>query len=140
MVQRIKDAGIRLKINTVVHQHNWQQDLNRFIDWAKPERWKVFQVLPVAGQNDAHFWELAVTSEQYDAYLTRHSQQQSLVPENNEAMTASYYMVDPAGRFFDNEQGHHRYSSPILEVGVKSAISEVAFEMNRFIARGGQYE
>ena len=38
-----------------------------------------------------------------------------VVPENNEAMTESYVMIDPAGRFFDNVQGSYRYSEANFE-------------------------
>ena len=41
------------------------------------------------------------------------------MPESNELMRGSYVMVDPAGRFFDNVEGGHTYSRPILEVGVE---------------------
>ena len=55
-------------------------------------------------------------------------------------MTGSYAMVDPAGRFFDNMEGRHHYSSPILEVGLQQAWSQVRFEHTSFISRGGQYD
>ena len=48
-------------------------------------------------------------------------------------------MIDPAGRFYDSVQGGHRYSRPILEVGVRQAFSEVSFNHNTFVARGGDY-
>jgi radical S-adenosyl methionine domain-containing protein 2 len=139
LVQRVHDAGIRLKINTVVHHYNWTEDLNGFISWAAPQRWKVFQVLPVQGQNDRHFAEMRVSDAEYAHFLHRHAGQPSLVPESNEAMTASYLMIDPAGRFFDNARGAHRYSQPILQVGVQAALSQVEFNYNRFIQRGGEY-
>ena len=41
-------------------------------------------------------------------------------------------MVDPAGRFFDNAQGTHNYSKPILEVGVKEAIKTMEQEKKLF--------
>lgn len=48
-------------------------------------------------------------------------------------------MVDPAGRFFDNILGTHRYSSPILEVGGQKAIQEMNYKISKFILRGGLY-
>jgi radical S-adenosyl methionine domain-containing protein 2 len=63
-----------------------------------------------------------------------------LVAEDNAAMTGSYLMVDPAGRFFDNTTGSLRFSSPILERGLEQALSEVAFSEVRFRERGGQYD
>lgn len=48
-------------------------------------------------------------------------------------------MVDPAGRFFDNANGTHNYSRPILEVGINAAIEVVNYDLPKFLARGGQY-
>ena len=106
----IKQRGIRLKINTVVTSETWQEDFTNFIRLAKPERWKILQVLPVRGQNDEHIADLEITTEQFEAYVQRNriveNDEIIVVPENNELMTASYVMVDPAGRFFDNRSWH----------------------------------
>ena len=63
-----------------------------------------------------------------------------VVPESNKAMTESYVMVDPAGRFFDNAQGFYTYSDPILEVGVTAALQQVSIDTERFRQRGGEYD
>lgn len=135
--------GIGLKINTVVTLQNWEEDFTGFIRRANPERWKIFQVLPIAGQNDGTLAGLPVTKPQFDAYVARNSSVETdgirVVPEDNELMTGSYVMVDPAGRFFDNATGGHRYSRPILEAGVRAALSEVTVDADKFLSRGGQY-
>ena len=69
IVDKIKRCGMRLKINTVVTSMTWQDDFTHFIRLAKPERWKLLQVLPVKGQNDAHIDELAITTEQFEQYV-----------------------------------------------------------------------
>ena len=43
---------LRLKINTVVTRQNLHDDMRALIRELAPARWKVFQVLPVKGQND----------------------------------------------------------------------------------------
>ena len=140
----VKGHGIRLKINTVVTSETWEEDFTRFIQLAKPERWKMLQALPVKGQNDAHFADFEITAEQFEAYVLRNRIVEnygiSVVPENNEAMTKSYVMVDPAGRFYDNEQGFHSYSDPILKVGVAEALKKVSIDPERFHQRGGKYD
>ena len=52
----------------------------------------------------------------------------------------SYAMVDPHGRFFDSAGGGHRYSAPILEVGLVAAFSQVSFDPVKFLHRGGDYD
>ncbi|MCG5211957.1 hypothetical protein [Streptosporangium sp. KLBMP 9127] len=62
-----------------------------------------------------------------------------IIPEDNEAMTGSYAMVDPAGRFFDALGHGYTYSDSILQVGVGEAISQITINRKKFLARGGLY-
>lgn len=143
IVELLQEASVRLKINTVVTRQNCDEDLGGFIVRARPERWKLFQVLPVGGQNDGLVNSLLITQEEFDHYVARNRHVESLgiavVPESNELMTGSYVMVDPAGRFFDNAAGVHRYSRPINEVGVEAALGEVSVDPDRFLSRNGRY-
>ena len=109
----------------------------------KPERWKIFQALPVDGQNDARIGDFTITNSEFEQYVERNRGVECdgvrVVPENNDLMTASYVMVDPLGRFFDNVRGYYTYSAPILEVGAATALEEVAIDTERFELRGGVY-
>lgn len=140
----LRGRGIRLKMNTVVTAANWDEDLAPLVLDLRPERWKVFQALPVAGQNDGSIDDLLVTDEQFNSFVARHQQIESagirLVPESNELMTGSYVMVDPAGRFFDDTSGRHTYSRPILEVGVAAALGGVRINADTFERREGRYD
>ena len=97
-----KARGMRLKVNTVVNRHNVAADFRPFIKAIAPERWKIFQVLPVAGQNNLRFDEFAISRDEFDLYLTRSRSVEwdgiRVVAENNEAMTGSYLMIDPLGQ------------------------------------------
>lgn len=143
IIGRIKRNGIRLKINTVVTSATWEEDFAGFIRAANPERWKILQALAVDGQNNGRIDKYAVNAAQFERYVERNRSVESegivVVPENNEMMTGSYIMVDPAGRFFDNTQGAHTYSSPILNVGIEDALREVSVNAERFRQRGGRY-
>lgn len=140
----IRQSGIRLKINTVVTSATWEEDFAGFISAAKPERWKILQALAVDGQNDGRIDKYAVSAAQFERYVERNRSVESegivVAPENNEMMTGSYVMVDPAGRFFDNTQGAHTYSSPILDAGIADALKEVSVNAERFHQRGGRYD
>lgn len=141
--QRIHQLGIRLKLNTVITALNWQEDMHTLVRAMQPARWKVFQVLPVAGQNDGSVEPLLITDRQFSSFVDRHNDlaDEGLGPvaEDNEAMTGSYAMIDPLGRFYDNYAGRHMYSHTILEVGVANALAEIHFEIQRLVARGGLY-
>lgn len=144
IVGNIKRHEIRLKINTVVTSETWQEDFTDFVRSVRPERWKMLQCLPVKGQNDKHIDKFKITPAQFEAYVQRHRIVENdgivVVPETNELMTESYVMLDPAGRFFDNTQGTYTYSSPLLEVGVETALGEIRVSRERFVQRGGQYD
>ncbi|MBL0127244.1 MAG: radical SAM protein [Flavobacteriales bacterium] len=143
LVDRVKAHGYRLKVNTVVNRRNWKEDLGGFIRHARPERWKVLQALPIIGQNDAHIDDLVVSEAQFEAFVQRHASMAyitRIVPESNAQVRGSYVMVDPAGRFFDNAEGTHRYSLPILEVGSAIAIQQMHYDAEKFEQRGGVYD
>ena len=138
----IRARGLRLKLNTVVTALNWREDMSEFVRQVQPERWKVFQVLPVGGQNDGAVDDLLIDAAQFRAFIDRHaSLAGNLAPiaEDNDAMTASYAMIDPLGRLFDNSAGHHTYSTPIHEVGIARALRQIRFSLTRLVARGGKY-
>lgn len=138
-----RDRGIRFKLNTVVTALTWQEDMSVLVNRMAPERWKVFQVMRVAGQNDGRVEPLLVSKDQFVAFLQRHAHLAAggvtTVAEADDAMIDSYVMVDPLGRFFGNSGHVHSTSSPILTVGIGIALSEVGFDPSKFDARGGKY-
>lgn len=143
IIEAIKKRNIRLKINTVVTSVNWEEDFTPFLTLAAPERWKILQVLPIRGQNDASIGNFVITKTQFEAYVKRNRiverQGICIVAENHEMLTGSYAMIDPAGRFFDNLQGAYNYSPPILDVGITKALKHVSMDIGRFYQRGGKY-
>ena len=136
-------AGIRLKLNTVVTALNWRENMGSLVRRMAPERWKIFQVLRVVGENDGTVERLLITKDQFQKFVDTHihleSPGLSVVPENNNAMLDSYVMIDPMGRFYGNTGGVHHLSPPILEVGVTRALSAVGFMPMKFEERGGFY-
>jgi radical S-adenosyl methionine domain-containing protein 2 len=143
LADRAHALGLRVKLNTVVTTLTWWEDLAGLVRRIHPARWKVFQVLPMAGQNDDGVGDLLISDAQFRAFVDRHAHlgTQGLAPivEDNDAMRGSYVMVDPLGRFYGNATGRHVYSAPILEVGVPAALVQVGFEPAKFDARGGRY-
>ena len=139
-----KQHGVRMKVNTVVTRSNLEEDLTGFILKARPERWKLLQVLPIRGQNDSLVDRYVVSLDEFEGYVesSRRVEEHGIkvVPESNDFMTGSYVMVDPAGRFFDNVKGSHTYSRPILEVGVKEAFRDVSVDSRKFHYRDGLYD
>ncbi len=143
IIDKIKHYGYGLKINTVVTNRNFSDNLSELIEYAQPKRWKMLQVLPIQGQNDSKIDSLILSDEQFLKFIDNHRKLESItdiIPESNYDMKGSYAMVDPAGRFYDNVNGKHNYSRPILEVGARIAIQQVSYDFNKFIERGGIYD
>lgn len=135
-------AGVVVKVNTVVTTLNTGESLSAFIRLLSPQRLKILQAAPVAGQNDEYIGALTPSRADFDAFVERHQEELAgcgvrIVAEPIEQIRGSYIMVDPRGRFFDSTAGTHSYSRPILEVGLDSAFAEVDFDPAMFLSRGG---
>ncbi len=133
----IRASGIRLKVNTVVTARTCREDMHGLIRELQPERWKVFQALPIRGENDT--FDGWVGDEEFRGFLERHSDLNP-VGEDNDAMAESYVMLDPLGRFFQNSDNVYRYSTSILEAGVLAGLRHVGWDAERFERRGGRWE
>ncbi len=134
----LRKAEIALKVNTVVTCLTWEEDMTWLIERIRPRRWKVFQMLPIEGENDGGL-DLLITNEQFLHFVDRHSHL-SPVSETNDDMIESYVMVDPEGRFFTNSGYRLTHHPSILEVGVAEAFKQVDFKLEKFSKRGGAYD
>lgn len=146
---RIRDwcrkYNIKFKLNTVVCRLNYDEDMVDMVSQLAPFRWKVFQVLMVRGENDSEEtlrdvrkWE--ITDEEFDIFCDRHRGIPSFIPENNRVMASSYLLVDEYMRFMDKGSGQMRESESILDVGVEKALSQVRWDQEAFVERGGVYD
>ena len=140
----IRLANISLKINSVVTAQNFDEDMSDFIRQLAPQRWKVFQALQIDGQNDLDAAFIRCPDVAFEFFKRTHAglkaQGIRTVFEGNDDMTASYAMVDPYGRFYDNIEGAYRYSEAIWKVGGETARAQVIVDAGKFVARGGVYK
>nr|WP_067297728.1 viperin family antiviral radical SAM protein [Marinobacterium profundum] len=121
-----------LKINTVVNTFNWQEDMRDLGIQIRPDKWKLLRVLPV------HDHSLVISDSQYRAFVERHAELgPMIVEEDNQDMRQSYLMIDPEGRFYQNDEAGKGYilSSPIRQVGVESALTQIPFDPEAFARR-----
>lgn len=143
LAQLIKRNGFRFKVNTVVHRYNIKENMDELILELNPERWKILKVLSVADQNGASYSDFEISDGEFQEYLKRNSlgkKQIAEIGESNDDMRGTYIMIDPAGRFFDNVLGKHRYSEPILSCGIELALRGIEFDLFKFKKRGGKYD
>ncbi|WEW61670.1 hypothetical protein PRK78_007162 [Emydomyces testavorans] len=138
-----REFGIKFKLNTVVCNLNYQEDMNTIIEQLRPFRWKCFQVLMVAGENDSEktlrdVRKFQITDEQYAGFCQRHEHQPSFVAEPNHLMAKSYLILDEYMRFLDRDG--RAPSDSILDVGVEAALKQVFWDEQSFVKRGGIYD
>ena len=140
-----EEYGIKFKLNTVVNAHNWDEDMAAQIEKLAPFRWKVFQCLIVAGENDDETRKrdarnFLVTEMQWQTFCDRHKHLDCYVPEDNKSMAGSYLLLDEYMCFLDKGEGMLTKSQSLLEVGVKKAMKQVVWDKKSFVDRGGIYD
>ncbi|OLS20423.1 MAG: Cyclic pyranopterin monophosphate synthase [Candidatus Heimdallarchaeota archaeon LC_3] len=139
LIPLIKQLGIRIKINTVITKLNWKESMQSLMKELNPDRWKVFQVLHIFGENDAFLKEYSVNEKEFNHFINNHKNLNP-IKETNCDMRGSYIMIDNKGRFFDNTKGYLRRSRPIIEVGMKNAFKEISFSSVKMKKREGIYD
>ncbi len=123
------NKDIKIKINTVVNEYNYNDYLGNFIDLIKPYKWKILQALSLSE-------EVYCTDEQFNIFLNNHNGIKSKIyKESNNDMTDSYIMIDPYGRFYQNTTGIYNYSESILDVVTKDAFNSIKFDIDKFNSR-----
>ena len=115
--------------------------MNDLVARLQPHRWKVFQVLPIDGENNDHWDELEISKRRFDAWVTRH-QHLNPVVESTDLMTGSYCMLDGKLRFYNNVGGKFLRSAPIPQVGIDVAWRQncESFDASTFETRGGIWD
>lgn len=142
-IRRLCDThGIKFKINTVVNRYNIDEDMNEPIRHLAPFRWKCFQVLVVAGENDSDATlrnanRFVITDDEFKRFCGLHSHNACFVPEPNHLIRDSYLILDEYMRFLDKGNDP---SPPILDVGVNEALKWVYWDQKGFVERGGFYD
>ena len=137
--------NVKFKLNTVVNIHNWNEDMVANIEKLAPFRWKAFQCLIVAGENDDETRKrdarkFLVTDGQWRTFCDRHKHLSCYVPEDNNSMASSYLLLDEYMRFMDKGEGMMTTSASILDVGVEKAMQQIVWDKKSFVERGGIYD
>lgn len=134
-----KQYGIKFKLNTVVCNYNKDENMVENIKKLNPDRWKVFQVLMVKGENEDKVTKFQITNEEFKQFIERHKEIKCMVSESNDNMKSSYLILDEKMRFLDKGDGDEICSQSILEVGVEKALESIVYDEKEFKKRKGDY-
>jgi radical S-adenosyl methionine domain-containing protein 2 len=137
----VRKYGMRLKINTTVTKMNYFEDMKPFISSLCPERWKVFQIIHMKGQNDDAL-DLTLTREEFGVFRSINS---GLVLKNGatptfesvEDMLESYFIIGPDGDILLSK-GNQRSSIPFESLEHMELTDLV--DADKYLERGGCYD
>jgi radical S-adenosyl methionine domain-containing protein 2 len=146
---------VKFKLNTVVNKFNCHTDMSALLNEIQPMRWKIFQVLPLEGENLGD----NATKRDVTPFLIENHEFASFIKKNrlnlfdpsimkiegNNVMQSSYILVDEYGCFLDSSTGGKLPTKSILDVGVESAWQELisseggGYDAKSFFERDGDY-
>ncbi|MCL1947397.1 MAG: viperin family antiviral radical SAM protein [Chitinivibrionia bacterium] len=122
---------IILKFNVVVNEWNCNSKIAQELLEFCPQKIKILRQTPFKNKQ-------GITYEQFRNFVESNNflDNPLVVVEDNQDMVNSYLMIDPSGRFFENGHGdEYLYSKPIYEVGLKNALKEIKFDVEKFLKR-----
>ncbi len=128
LILGIKSRNILLRINTVVCKYNYQENFSEFVADIMPSRWKIMKAISMQGQNDEFVDEFSLADEEFKNFVSNNEgihDSIEIAVRSNVTENKNYYLIDPAGRFFDDALGKHIYTNSILEVGILQAVKEI---------------
>lgn len=98
-VKLVQDCGIPLRINTIIHRYNWNENMADYIDQLNICRWKLIQMFDTFRCNE----KLMVTKDQFDSFvmLNRHTKNKFFFKNDNQTFESLYYAIAPDGKLFD---------------------------------------
>lgn len=137
----VRENGIKLKINSTITKLNHLEDMKPFISSLAPDRWKVFQILHMKGQNDDAL-DLTLTSEEFDIFKNINgglmlSNGSYPTFESAEDMLNSYFIIGPDGNILLSK-GNQRSTIPFESLENMELIDLV--DEDKYLERGGNYD
>ncbi|KKH92340.1 hypothetical protein EO95_02825 [Methanosarcina sp. 1.H.T.1A.1] len=137
----VRKNGMKLKINITVTKLNYLEDMKPFILSLCPDRLKVFQILPMKGQNDDAL-DLTITDEEFNTYRAINgglllNNGTSPTFESANEMLESYFIIGSDGNILLSK-GNQR-STISFDVLKYTELTELV-DADKYIERGGDYD
>ena len=130
LARQIHEAGIRLKINTVVNRVNCTRDFHELVEAVRPDRWKLLRMIRIEGTNDGAD-NLLVSDAEFYAFVSRHRDCHPVAEDTADIVNA-YIVVNPMGRLLDNSNQRYRESPSLLEHTFGEVFPEVGFNREAY--------
>jgi radical S-adenosyl methionine domain-containing protein 2 len=129
----IKEAGIRLKINTVVSKLNFQEDNTAFIKNVRPDRFKILK-MKVFKHGRFNNSRLAITDQEFAQYCSKFSKAGiSYIPEDD--LRDAYMMVDASGNLVSNHGDSYQIIANLLQDDFSESLSKLPLNWTLYDSR-----
>ena len=129
----VHDAGMRLKVNTVVNALNKDKDFGEVLSATMPDRWKVFRMLLLNGMND-DATDLAVTDDEFLDFVARHRAFNPVVEDAGD-IRSSYIVVNPDGKLIDNSSGSSATTDSLVGSRFRDEFAKIGFNFDTYLKR-----
>lgn len=94
----IKSNNIKLKINHCLSKFNYAEDISKFIEIIKPDRFKIFQMTVIDSIN-GKCKNMQLSNKEFEVCCNKYKYMNPII-EYEEEMKSSYLMIDSNGNFF----------------------------------------
>lgn len=94
----IKSNNIKLKINYCLSKFNYAEDISKFIEIIKPDRFKIFQMTVIDSIN-GKCKNMQLSNKEFEECCNKYKYMNPII-EHEEEMKSSYLMIDSDGNFF----------------------------------------
>lgn len=132
------NPNLRIKVNTVVNQNNFDEILVDKVAALGVSKYKILRQMPFGdckGVTDEQFYMFLRNNYREDLFVANGTLGRHIFVEDNSVMTGSYLMIAPDGRLFQNGQAEYRYSDPLMETPFEEALDQVGFAKEKFLNR-----
>jgi radical S-adenosyl methionine domain-containing protein 2 len=138
-LERISDMmrsyGIKLKINTVVSKLNLNEDMASVYRRLKPNKIKLFYMHVIDNIN-GDVKTLVPTREEYEDFVMRNMLEDcDIVIEGPESMENAYFMINPEGEVYMNDNGVEEKYGSCFEKRLSDIFETVPLCKEKYFAR-----
>lgn len=129
----VKEAGLKLKVNTLIHRLNASQDFAPLLQQVEVDRWKVLRMLAIKNEN-AQGIDLLPSDEAFETFVRRHQAYHPIV-ENDDDIQEAYFFVSPDGQLMDNSDHFMKPVADLRTEPLKQAIQKLQFNWKSYHKR-----
>ena len=127
LLPAIRSYGIKIKVNTVISNLNFDEAMSDKISLLGVDRWKIIRMSPYSVGEHSNF-ELLPTDEEYRHFVKHNPYAHSVIESD---MKNSYLVIDPNGNLLDNSNTAAEENSGYKIIGnfIKETAAQV---LNRY--------